>query len=122
MFETLKVFIGALGVDWADFKVFARHASGIDHDAMHVIVGVVAQLLLVVLLRSSLARFWPWALVLLAELINEWNDLRVDKWPEVAMQWGEVTKDIGLTMLLPTILLAFARSRPDLFGLSRDKL
>jgi diacylglycerol kinase len=122
MLESLKALVAAFGVDWLDFKIFLHHAMAINHDALHVIVGVVLQLLLVIAARSSLARFWPWAMVLLAELANEWNDLRVDTWPDVAEQWGEVAKDIGLTMLLPTLLLILARSKPKLFGLSEPGL
>ena len=45
--------------------------SDADHDALHVIVGVAIQLLLVIATHSSLARVWPWGVVLLAELANE---------------------------------------------------
>jgi len=32
------------------------------------------------------------------------------------MQYGESAKDILLTLLLPSLLMAAARERPDLFG------
>lgn len=118
MLETLTQQLSAWGLDWADLKVFAAHASGISHDAMHVIAGVLAQLALVALFRTSLARVWPWAIVLVAELANEWNDFHVERWPEAGMQWGEMAKDVSLTMLLPTVLLILARWRPALFGLT----
>ena len=106
-------WLSQIGLDWAALKVFLTHASGISHDAMHVIAGVAAQLLIAALLRRSLASPWPWLVVLLAELANEWNDLRVERWPEVAMQFGEIAKDIGLTMLLPSLLLIAARWFPQ---------
>lgn len=107
-------WLSARGIDWAAFKVFVSHASGISHDAMHVIAGVIAQLVLAALLRKSLASPLPWAVVLLAELANEWNDLYVEPWSEQAMQYGEIAKDIGLTMLLPSLLLIVARWYPRL--------
>lgn len=114
--EGLTTLLAAWGLDWAQFKVFIAHASGISHDAMHVVLGVLAQLTLVALFRTSLARVWPWAIVLLAELANEWNDFQVERWPEVAMQWGEMAKDVGLTMFLPTVLMIAVRWRPALFS------
>ncbi len=106
--------LAALGLDWAAFKVFISHVTGISHDAMHIIVGVIAQLVLAALLRKSLASPWPWAIVLLATLANEWNDLYVERWTEQAMQYGEIAKDIALTMLLPSLLLIVARWCPRL--------
>lgn len=116
MLQTLKQHLMGWGVNWAQFKVFIAHASGVSHDAMHVIAGVLAQLALAALFRSSIARIWPWALVLLAELANEWNDLHIERWSAVGMQWGEMAKDVGLTMFLPTLLLMLARWRPELLG------
>jgi hypothetical protein len=110
----LSDWLSQLGLDWAAFKVFFAHASGVSHDAMHVIAGVLAQLIIAAVLRKSVASPWPWIAVLLAELVNEWNDLQVERWPEVAMQYGEIAKDIGLTMLLPTVLLITARWWPGL--------
>ena len=83
---------------------------------MHVIGGVVGQIALAALFRSSLARVWPWAAMLLVELVNEWNDLRYEVWPDPGRQWGEGAKDIALTMALPTLLLVLARWAPRLFA------
>ncbi len=105
------------GLDWVNFKVFIAHLSGISHDAMHVIAGVLVQLALVALFRTSLARVWPWSIVRVAELANEWNDLHIERWSDAGMQWGEMAKDVGLTMLLPTVLMLLARWKPSLFGL-----
>lgn len=107
-------WLSARGLDWAAFKVFISHATGISHDAMHIIVGVTTQLVLAALMRKSLASPWPWAIVLLATLVNEWNDHYVERWTEQAMQYGEIAKDIALTMLLPSLLLIVARWFPRL--------
>lgn len=118
--ETLKATLSALldrfGGDWASFKHFAEHAAGISHDSMHVIAGVVLQLLFAAGLRRTLASPLPFAMVLAIELANEWNDYRVEHWPSLAMQMGEAAKDIGLTMALPALLLLLARFRPRLLA------
>ena len=116
MLAALKALLDRFGVDWASFKVFIAHVSGVSHDAMHVIAGVAAQLLLAAVLRRSIGSFGPWGIVLAAELLNEWNDLHVERWSAVGMQWGEMTKDVGLTMILPTVLLLLVRWRPGLFS------
>lgn len=100
--------------EWIEAKAFLERFTGVSHDALHVIAGVAVQLILAALFRSSIARFWPWAVVLLAELANEWNDLRIERWPSLGEQLGEGAKDIALTMLLPTLLLIAARWWPGL--------
>ncbi|MGE8140445.1 hypothetical protein ACQKOE_00560 [Novosphingobium sp. NPDC080210] len=101
--------------DWIEAKAFLERFTGVSHDALHVIVGVAVQLVLAALFRTSIARFWPWAVVLLAELANEWNDLRIERWPNLGEQLGEGAKDLALTMLLPTVLLLAVRFCPRLF-------
>ncbi|HEX4848243.1 MAG TPA: hypothetical protein VFV30_08865 [Novosphingobium sp.] len=115
--EGLSALLLGWGLDWAWFKDALERALGVSSDALHVIVGVTLQLALVALLRTTLARIAPWALVLALTLLNEWNDFRVERWGDTALQWGEAAKDVGLTMLLPTVLLLLARWRPGLFGL-----
>lgn len=62
--------------------------------------------------RRGLGSWWPWLLVLGFELLNEANDLWVERWPDPDQQYGEALKDILLTMVLPTVLMAVARLRP----------
>jgi hypothetical protein len=50
---------------------------------------------------------------------NEAVDLWIERWPDPGMQYGETAKDVFLTMVLPTVLLACARARPQLFGPGR---
>lgn len=102
------------GIDWYQLKLFAQHASGISMDALHVIVGVVLQLLLALLFRSSVARPMPLLVVLALALLNEANDFRVEIWPDPGMQFGEAVKDVVLTMFLPTLIFLVARYRPKL--------
>ena len=109
----LEAVVDAAGLD--RFVLYAYSAggpTGIAYTVRHP--ERVAQLVLAALLRKSLASPWPWALVLLATLANEWNDLYVERWSEQAMQYGEIAKDIALTMLLPSLLLIAARWCPRL--------
>ena len=102
------------GIDWYQLKLFAQHSTGVSMDALHVIVGVVLQLLLALLFRSSVARPMPLLVVLALALLNEANDFRVEIWPDPGMQFGEAVKDVVLTMFLPTLIFLVARYRPKL--------
>mgnify|MGYP006313853559 FL=1 len=111
-----------IGKAWFDAKTFAEHMIGFSHDSVHVIAGVCLQFLFAALLRVSVRSLWPWSLVIALEVANEWADLHGEVWPDLAMQWGESAKDILLTMGLPTLILAIARFRPQLFGASAPSL
>ena len=100
--------------DWYQVKLFAQHASGISMDALHVIIGVVLQLTVALVFRSSVARPLPLLAVLVLEVINEMSDFRVERWPNPGMQLGESAKDVLLTIVLPTLIFLVARYRPTL--------
>lgn len=102
-------------VDWYQVKLFIEHGSGVSMDALHVVIGVFAQLLVAAVCRTSVSRWLPWLAVLAIEVLNEANDFRVETWPDWGMQWGEGIKDVALTMALPTLLLLVARLKPELF-------
>lgn len=102
--------------DWYALKQLAEHATGWPMDTLHVLAGVLLQLLTAWLLRTSLADWRPWLAVLLLELLNEGYDLWVERWPSLAMQLGEGLRDLIGTMLLPTLLLVLARRRPRLLA------
>lgn len=106
--------LASLGAEWFAFKTFTRHATDISHDALHVIAGPVIQIAAAAMLRGSLRNIRPWLIVLAFELLNEWNDLRVNRWPNLAEQLGEGAKDLALTMALPTLLFVLARWLPGL--------
>jgi hypothetical protein len=95
-------------------KQLLEQLSGWPMDTLHVIGGVVLQLLAARLLRRPLSSWRPWAVVLLLELLNEAHDLWVERWPSLAMQLGEGLRDVVGTMLLPTLLMLVARHRPAL--------
>jgi hypothetical protein len=102
--------------DWYQIKLLIEHATGVSMDALHILAGVLAQLMFAALFRSSLHSWRPWLFVLALILLNETSDLWVERWPEPAMQYGEGLKDLLLTMLLPTLLTLLARHAPTLLG------
>jgi len=103
------------GVIWRDFKLYLEHAAVFSHDSLHVLAGVVLQLVFAGLLRTSIASARPWLLVLALELLNELNDFRAEGWTFLEVQWIAAGKDLFLTMILPAILLLAARHLPSLF-------
>lgn len=101
-------------VAWHEWKALLEHASGWPMDTLHVLGGVVLQLLVAALIRRSVADWRPWVAVLLMELANEAYDLWVERWPSLPMQAGEGLRDLVATMAVPTLLLWIARRHPAL--------
>lgn len=99
---------------WYQVKELIRQATGWPMDTLHVMAGVMLQLLAAALMRCSLSDRRPLMAVLLLELLNELYDLWVERWPSLSMQLGEGLKDLIGTLLLPTILWWVARRRPRL--------
>jgi hypothetical protein len=83
---------------------------------MHVVAGVVIQLLAAMLLRRSVGAWAPWLVVLCLAILNEGIDLWIEQWPDLAIQYGESAKDILLSMALPTLLMLVSRFRPQLLA------
>src|SRR4051812_1193280 len=91
-------------ISWHQGKLFVEHSIGINHDALHIIVGMFVWLGLCLVSRRSIASTRPWLWLLAVILWNETVDLWTEQWPDPGMQYGEGAKDILLTMLLPTVL------------------
>lgn len=105
-----------------DAKMFVERSLAFHNDALHVMAGLVLALVFAALLRRSLADWLPWLAVLALELLNEANDYFFEVWPnEVAKQLGEMTKDVALTIALPTLMLVVARCWPHLLSGRRDR-
>lgn len=102
-------------MSWHQGKLFIEHTVAIDHDALHVIVGVLLWVIIAAVIRRSLSSMRPWLWVLAIIAWNETVDLWVEQWPDPGMQYGEGAKDLLLTMLLPTVLMFVARFAPGLF-------
>lgn len=99
---------------WYEAKMIIERAGTVSTDAMHVIAGVLLQLLFAMLVRRPLSSWLPWLAVLAVLLFNEGIDLWAERWPSLSMQLGEGVKDLLLTMLLPTVLLVAFRLSPAL--------
>ena len=101
-------------MDWFHVKQSISIFTGLHMDALHVHVGVLAQLLVAALIRRSVASPWPWLLLLAATAANEWFDLAYETWPNREDQIAESVRDSWNTMLLPTVLFLAARIAPML--------
>jgi len=121
MFRDLWEALSSAMNGWYQAKLFIEHSLSISHDSLHVIVGVLLWLGLGFLIRRPLTSWRPWLWLFAAILWNETVDLWVERWPDPGQQYGEGTKDLLLTMLLPTILTCALRSRPDLFRSSAHR-
>ena len=102
-------------LSWYQAKTFIEHASFVSSDALHVIAGVIVWILIGLALRRPLSSGVPLAWLLAILLFNEVVDLWVERWPDLAMQYGESAKDLMVTMALPVLLMVLVRLRPQLF-------
>ncbi len=100
---------------WYEWKLLLEHSVAFSPDALHVLVGAAGVMLASLLVQRPLSSWWPWLLVLLAVLLNEIADVLVERWPGWGMQAGEGTRDVLLTMAVPTLLLVGLRISPRRF-------
>ena len=103
---------------WYEAKMFIEHAIFFSSDALHVLVGMVVWVVIAMIWRQPLSNWRPWFALLVLLVLNEAVDLWVERWPDLAMQYGESAKDLLLTMALPTLVMILARSQPRLFSRS----
>lgn len=108
--------ITTLMSSWHEAKLFIEYAVAINHDALHVIVGVLVWVLIALVARRPLGHIRPWLWLLALILWNETVDLWVEQWPDPGQQYGECAKDLVLTIFLPTVLMLAIRVRPTLFA------
>lgn len=101
---------------WHEAKALLTQLGGWPMDTLHVMLGVMIQLLAAALLRCSLANWRPWLVVLALEVANECYDLWLERWPSLGMQLGEGLRDLVGTMVVPTLLLLVARRWPRLLS------
>jgi TRAP-type uncharacterized transport system fused permease subunit len=116
LLHQLWQIVGSGMASWYKLKMFIEHASAFTSDSMHVVAGVVIQLLVAMLLRRSVGAWAPWLVVLCLAILNEGADLWIEQWPDLAIQYGESAKDILLSMALPTLLMLVSRFRPQLLA------
>lgn len=105
-----------IGTEIFAAKTAIKQSMGFSSDALHIISGVLLLLVAAFVLRSSLRNFKPWLALLGLALLNELNDLHVRGWPDGSAPLVQGGKDIILILLLPTLLLVVARTRPNLLA------
>ncbi len=121
LFHQLWHAVTGAMTSWYETKMFIEHASVVSSDALHVLVGALLWIAVAMVLRKNLSALIPWILLLGLTLCNEFVDLWIERWPDLAMQYGESAKDVLLTMTLPTVLLVLVRIRPRLFEVRRAR-
>ena len=92
---------------WVSYKIWLIDTVGLTNDAMHVHGALLILCVSAILLRRGPDSLWCWLIVLLAELFNEYADLR-------GAAPGEATIDAALhdiynTMFWPTLILILGR-------------
>jgi hypothetical protein len=102
-------------VEYYELKQWVSAVSGLDMDALHVHVGVLAQIAAAAMLRKRLSSPWPLLALALALFANEAYDLQNEVWPTRGEQILESVKDIWNTLLLPAVLMLLVRFAPRLF-------
>lgn len=92
---------------WVSYKIWLIDTVGLTNDAMHVHGALLILCVSAILLRRRPDNLWCWLIVFLAELFNEYADLR-------GAAPGEATIDAALhdiynTMFWPTLILILGR-------------
>lgn len=103
-------------MDWTALKHSFVDWAQIDHDILHVYVGVAVQLSVALLLRKSLASMLPLIVLIALEATNEWYDIRhVGGLSEMnPVLWQGTWYDVGNTLLLPVVFFCVSRFLPSL--------
>ena len=113
----MQVNLQQLAEQWIGYKIWLIETVGLTNDAMHIHGSLLILCVSAILLRRRPDSPWCWIIVFIAELFNEYADLR-------GLAPGEATLDASLhdlynTMFWPTIILIlgrflFPRRRKDL--------
>ena len=90
-------------------KLFLVEATDLSKDALHIYVGLGVMLLVVIVLRKSLADWRPLAAVALAAVAGELWDVIDTLSHGGTPRWSLNGKDVCNTMFWPTILFGLAR-------------
>ena len=105
-------------MDWEQIKAAISLWTGLERDALHIYAAMLIHIASAALLRRTLASPWPWLVVLVFALANEWLDIQRDGLFE---EWETASSlhDLWNTMLAPTILALLVRFAPRLTGAGR---
>jgi len=102
---------------WHQAKLLVEHSIQIDHDALHMIAGLVIWFTLCRLNSRNLLAWQPFVWTFAIAAWNEAVDLWVELWPDPGMQFGEGLKDLMMTISGPIIVIVAARLWPRIFNL-----
>ncbi len=96
-------------LDWQDTKDAIRDHANLSQDALHIYAALAIFIGACILFRWKPSQWKPWLLVLAAQCLNEYLDVRDSLADDgVIWIWGNI-KDMANTMLAPTVLLVAAR-------------
>jgi hypothetical protein len=88
---------------WIDQKIWLVNNIGLNNDALHVHGGLLILCITAVLIRRRPDHPMCWIVVFLAELFNEYSDIRGEAVGEATVNAG--LHDLYNTMFWPTIIL-----------------
>ena len=92
---------------WVSYKIWLIDTVGLTNDAMHVHGALLILCVSAILLRRRPDSLWCWLIVLLAELFNEYADLRGAAPGEATIE--AALHDIYNTRFWPTFILILGR-------------
>lgn len=106
---------------WSSSKQVIEDFIPLDHNFLHLAVGVLIYLGISSTSGSFSRRWFGWLTVLIVALVNEASDIISERWHDTDLQYKESMFDLGWTLALPSLLLASSmlHSRFRHFNLSR---
>lgn len=92
---------------WIAYKIRLIEYVGLTNDAMHIHMSLLLLFVSAILFRRRPDSLWCWIVVFLAELFNEYADLRGAAPDEASLD--AALHDIYNTMFWPTVIVVLGR-------------
>jgi hypothetical protein len=92
---------------WIAYKIRLIEYVGLTNDAMHIHMSLLLLFVSAILFRRRPDSLWCWIVVFLAELFNEYADLRGAAPDEAGLD--AALHDIYNTMFWPTVIVVLGR-------------
>lgn len=94
--------------------MWLESTTGLERDALHIYCALVIQFSLSLFFRRGLGSPWPWIIVLVVAVTNEYLDYQRVGESEASILFfkEEAFRDMWNTMLIPTVLMLIARFWP----------
>ncbi|MGQ0558760.1 MAG: hypothetical protein ACT4OE_04125 [Sphingosinicella sp.] len=106
--------------DWLLFKQRIVDASGIDGDALAILVSLLLCLLAALAMRRALSSGLPWLAVVVLGLADGLAEGLADGYFSRS-EVGPIAGALLLFLLLPTLLLLLGKFAPDLLSAHQDR-